>query len=389
MEPNPGAKPKEAKPAQNRNSVITPRVVFVAACSILAGSLNVTFMPRAVQELLNHYAPGAKLDQIQAAWMTPAYALLGVLLGAWLGSILNSLFRRIARTWDGLQTGDKVDVFFGIFVGIITALPFLVFFQTLGQIITPLLTFSLVVGFSAMSIYILKSIGEVLPWHKPGVGGVAARRSGVKVLDTNVLIDGRLYDIVRTGFLEGEMYVSQFVLNELQSIADSSDAMRRQRGRRGLEVLRHLQSEFKVTVGVHDRLAPDEKEPVDSRLVRIAKGVGGDLVSNDYNLNKVARIQDVQVLNINDLALSLRPTVLPGEAMELHLIREGSQHGQAVGYLDDGTMVVVEGGRAHIGETTEVVVTQVIQTERGKMIFANLDGLDASGGHMRRGRGGR
>jgi uncharacterized protein YacL len=301
--------------------------------------------------------------------------LLGLIAGAGLANLATSIFALAAQKWETMAIGDKVDIFLGIFTGIVLSFPFFNLFQAFGQLASPLITVALSFGFSAMSIYVLKSIKEVLPWHK-GAAAVAVRRTGLKILDTNVLIDGRFYDILKTGFIDGELYVPQFVLHELQTIADASDSMKRQRGRRGLEVLRHLQSEFKVTVGTHDKNAPDEKEPVDARLVRLAKATGGDLVSNDFNLNKVARIQDVRVLNINDLALALRPTVLPGEILEVHLIREGSQYGQAVGYLDDGTMVVVEGGRQLIGENAEVTVTQVIQTERGKMMFASVDGLD-------------
>jgi len=189
-----------------------------------------------------------------------------------------------------------------------------------------------------------------------------------------VIIDGRIIDLGRTGFLEGPLYIPGFVLDELQYIADSPDAMRRQRGRRGLDVLQLLKNDHQVEVRVHDHLAPDIGDEVDARLVRLARAMGADIVTNDVNLNRVATLQEVKVLNINDLALALRPNVLPSETMELAVIREGNQPGQGVGYLDDGTMVVVENGRSHLGETIQVVVTQVIQTERGKMIFAHPDG---------------
>lgn len=172
------------------------------------------------------------------------------------------------------------------------------------------------------------------------------------------------------------MYVPGFVLDELQYIADSPDPLRRQRGRRGLDVLRLLQADFALEVRSQDRLAPDMNDGVDARLVRLARAIGADIVTNDFNLNRVAILQDIKVLNLNDLALSLRPNVLPSETLEITVIREGNQPGQGVGYLDDGTMVVVENGRAHLGEHLPVVVSQVIQTERGKMIFAHLDGDD-------------
>lgn len=370
-------------------SGVTGRVVFVVVLALVGATLGIIFLPRAldslselITQLVNSIAnrednapPRAVQVPYTAYWFVyPAMGLLGLILGAGVGNLLNRMGSSVAAKWETMAIGDKVDLFLGIFAGIVLSFPSYVLFQSLGQVITPVITLALLVGFAAMSVYVLKSIREVLPWHKKAA--VAARRSGLKVLDTNVLIDGRLNDIVRAGFLEGDLYVPEFVLAELQKIADASDSLKRQRGRRGLEVLRQLRSDFKVIVGVHDRHAPDEREPVDARLVRLARAVGGDLVSNDFNLNKVARIQDVRVLNINDLALALRATLLPGEPIELHLIREGSQYGQAVGYLEDGTMVVVEGGRPYIGEVADVVVTQVIQTERGKMIFASVDGLD-------------
>jgi uncharacterized protein YacL len=225
---------------------------------------------------------------------------------------------------------------------------------------------------------------EVLPWTK---AGVRHRRSGIKLLDTNVIIDGRIYDVAKTGFLAGEMYVPGFVLDELQYIADSHDALRRQRGRRGLEVLRHMQSEFQMEVRIHDKLAPELGDGVDARLVRLAKSIGADIVTNDFNLRRVAELQDVHVLSLNDLALALRPNVLPQEKFDLLIIREGNQLGQGVGYLEDGTMVVVENGKNHVAETVSVVVTQVIQTERGKMIFGEVDTEDGGlGGYETRPR---
>ncbi|MCW5938125.1 MAG: TRAM domain-containing protein [Fimbriimonadaceae bacterium] len=321
---------------------------------------------------------GSRLPHVLAA-----LALLGAILGASLGNLAIRFIEFTTFSWVKMETGEKVNFFIGVFTGIVGSLPFLIAFGNLGPILAPLLTLGLTVGFSLLSFQALKSMQDVLPWT---TGSRRGRKSGIKVLDTNVLIDGRIYDVARTGFIEGDLYVPRFVLLELQHIADSSDSLRRQRGRRGLEVLRHLQAEFEVTVGTHDRHAPDESEEVDSRLVRLAKAIGADLVSNDYNLNRVASIQDVRVLNLNDLTLALRPTVLPGETMDLQIIREGNQPGQGVGYLDDGTMVVVEQAKPKIGELVSVVVTQVIQTERGKLIFAELAELaDSSEVARRRG----
>lgn len=294
-----------------------------------------------------------------------AMALLGAIIGGGIGNIVASFFERFVKKWDGMEMGDKVSLFIGIFAGIVASIPFLVVFQGLGGVVAPLLTFALILGLSAISVMALKSMSDVLPWQKSRAQG---RRTGKKILDTNVIIDGRILDVARSGFLQGDIYVPKFVIDELQHIADSSDPLRRQRGRRGLEVLRLLQSDYDLEVGTEDGRIPPGGE-VDDRLVKLALALGGDLVSNDYNLNRVAGLQKVRVLNINDLALSLRPNVLPGELLIVPVVREGNQPGQGIGYLEDGTMVVIEHGRTHIGHTAEVTVTQVIQTERGKMIF--------------------
>lgn len=299
-----------------------------------------------------------------------ALALLGVILGVALGQAFLRVSERFLSKWEATDTGDKVNFFLGAVLGLIGSLPFMLAVGNLGQPWSSLITLAIAIGLASLGVFALRSMGDVLPWQS---GGPRAKKSGIKVIDTNVLIDGRLYDLARTGFIDGEFYVANFVLRELQFIADSSDSLRRQRGRRGLDMLRHLQSDFPVKVGEHDRFAGDQKDPVDERLVRLAKSLGADLVSNDYNLNRVASIQNVRVLNINDLALAVRPNVLPGETLELLIVREGNQAGQGIGYLDDGTMVVIPGAREYIGETRPVWVSQVIQTERGKMIFAEID----------------
>ncbi len=300
-------------------------------------------------------------------------ALLGMILGFVLGTILIRIHQRITGGWERMHTGERVTLFLGAFAGIIASLPFLLIFAGLGNIYGPLSMLAMVVGFSAFSIYALRSMGDVLPWQRAGEN---PRRTGIKILDTNVIIDGRIHDVARTGFLEGKFYIPQFVLEELQHIADSGDALKRQRGRRGLEVLRYLQADFSLEVGAKDKLAPPAGDDVDARLVRLARAMGADLVTNDVNLSRVATIQNVNVLNINDLAMALKPNVLPRENLTVTVVKEGNQPGQGVGYLDDGTMVVIEGGRRLINQTVPVLVTQVIQTERGKMIFAEADGAE-------------
>lgn len=189
------------------------------------------------------------------------------------------------------------------------------------------------------------------------------------LLDTSVIIDGRIADISRTGFIRGEMLVPHFILNELQYIADSPDPLRRNRGRRGLDILRRLQEEAAPPVRVVDLDAPEARN-VDDKLILLAKRLRCPILTNDYNLNRVAEIQGVTVLNINELANAVRVVYLPGESLRIHVLQEGKETDQGVGYLDDGTMVVVENGRPYIGMEIDTVVTKVLQTAAGRMIFA-------------------
>lgn len=195
------------------------------------------------------------------------------------------------------------------------------------------------------------------------------RPGEAKLLDTSVIIDGRIADLVQTGFLDGVLVIPSFVLEELQHIADSSDVLKRNRGRRGLDVLNRIQKELKVKVQVLE-IDFEEIQEVDSKLVRLAKQNGGKVVTNDFNLNKVCELQGVSVLNINDLANALKPIVLPGEDLTVQVIKDGKEYNQGVAYLDDGTMIVIEGGREYIGGKLDVSVTSVLQTSAGRMIFA-------------------
>lgn len=190
-----------------------------------------------------------------------------------------------------------------------------------------------------------------------------------KILDTSVIIDGRIADICQTKFLEGPIIIPQFVLGELQHIADSSDALKRNRGRRGLDILNKIQKELPVEVKIYEGDFEDVPE-VDSKLVKLAKLINGIVVTNDFNLNKVCDFQGVAVLNINDLANAVKPVVIPGEELVVQVIKDGKEQKQGVAYLDDGTMIVVEEGRDYIGQTIDVIITSVLQTSAGRMIFA-------------------
>ncbi len=190
-----------------------------------------------------------------------------------------------------------------------------------------------------------------------------------KILDTSVIIDGRILDICKTGFIEGPLVIPEFVLEELQHIADSSDSLKRNRGRRGLDILQKIQKEVDIEVIIDNSKFEDVKE-VDSKLLKLTQKLKGRVLTNDYNLNKVAEVQSISVLNINDLANSVKPVVLPGEQMVVHVVKDGKEQNQGLAYLDDGTMIVVESGRKFIGQTIDVVVTSVLQTSAGRMIFA-------------------
>lgn len=205
--------------------------------------------------------------------------------------------------------------------------------------------------------------------NKEGKSKISSDRGCPKVLDTSVIIDGRIFDICETGFVESTLVIPTFVLDELRHIADSSDSLKRTKGRRGLDILNKIQKELSIKVEIWEGDFKDIKE-VDIKLLKLAQTLNGKVVTNDYNLNKVAELQGVPVLNINELANAVKPVLLPGEIMNTIVIKEGKESGQGVAYLDDGTMIVIEDGRRFIGENITVVVTSVLQTAAGRMIFA-------------------
>ena len=219
-------------------------------------------------------------------------------------------------------------------------------------------------------------------------GSDAGAEKSHKLLDTSVIIDGRIADIAETGFLDGELIIPQFVLWELQSVADSSDSLKRNRGRRGLEVLQRIQKNKAVHVQIIETDYPKIKE-VDLKLIQLAKDTNGKIVTNDFNLNKIAQLQGVTVLNINELANTLKPIVLPGEIMRVFILKEGKEYNQGVAYLDDGTMVVVDNARRQISKTVDISVTSVLQTTAGKMIFGRFEEKQPGSSQERHGQGHR
>ncbi|MCS6803919.1 MAG: PIN domain-containing protein [Acidobacteriota bacterium] len=239
----------------------------------------------------------------------------------------------------------------------------------MGQGARTFATIAILIFMAYVGLMVGAAKGEFLDLS--ALGGILmdrGQKQNYKILDTSVIIDGRIADIAETKFLEGVLIVPQFVLRELQQIADSADASKRNRGRRGLDVLRRLQNNPQITVQISEASFPNVRE-VDLKLIELAKQLNARIITNDFNLNKVSELRGVEVLNINELANALKPVVLPGEIMKVFILKEGKEHNQGVAYLDDGTMVVVDNARRMIGKTVAASVTSVLQTTAGKMIF--------------------
>jgi uncharacterized protein YacL len=324
-----------------------------------------------------------------------ALGVLGVLIGFFLGPRTAQSIINAGNAIERMSTRDKVAVGFGTFLGVIITLPFFLLLIRVPYAGAPL-SILLCVAFVYLGIRAMMSMKNEFRFV-----GAASTQGGAesgevsmdhaKILDTNVIIDGRIADVCRTGFIQGPIYVPGFVLDELQHIADSSDSLKRARGRRGLDILNAMQKEFPLVVRSYDYKLGNEGagDEVDTKLVRLAKNMSGIIVTNDFNLNKVAALQGVTVLNVNELANALKPVVLPGEEMPVMVIKEGKEQNQGVAYLDDGTMIVIEDGRRHIGENLDVVVTSVLQTVAGKMIFARIKGAPDEGDDGHNGGRGR
>jgi len=312
------------------------------------------------------------------------FPVLGMIVGFTVASLIYrqavNLAREVLSDLQKMPGRDKAAVVLGVFIGLgMTALlgVLLVRIPEYGAQLTVLVGLICVY----LGVFITLSMKEELYFFFPNLAvrpgdalaGASSPRSRPKLLDTNVIIDGRIADVARAGFIEGPIYIPGFVLEELHLIADSSDSLKRNRGRRGLDILNQMQQEADLEVNVYDQYATAIKnsDPVDAKLVQLAKELHGAIVTNDFNLNKVAQLQGVRVLNVNELANAVKPVVLPGEELVVTIVREGKEPDQGVAYLDDGTMVVVERGKERIGESIRVTVTSVLQTVAGKMIFGN------------------
>lgn len=315
----------------------------------------------------------------------PAPVLVTILLGALLGFIATpfittrpyrALQQRMKQTPATDLVAAVVGLVLGLLIAVLLAFP-LSFLPSPFREILPIIVAVLfgLLGATTM-ISRRRDFANLLAVRMPLVRSSETvppfAEDRYVLLDTSVIIDGRIADINRTGFLSGALLVPRFVLNELQHIADSSDALRRNRGRRGLDILNRMQKDASARLRITDMDVEDVRE-VDDKLIALAKRLKCPVLTNDYNLNRVAEIQGVTVLNVNELANAVRLVFLPGESMRIEIIQEGKEIGQGVGYLDDGTMIVVEEGRRYIGSSINVTVTKVLQTAAGRMIFARPD----------------
>jgi uncharacterized protein YacL len=301
-------------------------------------------------------------------------------LGAWVkwvGAFTGFIFALFALSIEKIIKRLPLKVIFGSSFGLVFGL---IIAQLLGYAFSALQNSSIRISISVILSCIFGYIGLVLGGKKveefrwpgwPILSKGTGRRGSEKILDTSAIIDGRIADICETGFLEGPLLVPQFVLQELQHIADSGDNLKRARGRRGLDILNRMRKDGRVEIKVVDQDFPRVHD-VDSKLIALARELHGKIVTNDFNLNKVAQLQGVSVLNMNQLANALKPMVLPGEVLHLHITREGKEQGQGVAYLDDGTMVVVENASRYLGRDVEAAVTSILQTTAGRMIFTTL-----------------
>ncbi|MDG5788143.1 PIN/TRAM domain-containing protein [Evansella sp. AB-P1] len=343
---------------------------------IVGGTLGFLYLPNLI-ELLN-------FGNIHP-WLTNSYT--GAVLGAlilflstyWLVDDIVGLIRLVEETLVKAPVTDLLFGSMGLGAGLLIAyLLSLSIVELQIQVISDILPLFITILLGYLGFQVgFKKRDELINLFPMGNRSTIKDKKkdseksigSLKILDTSVIIDGRIADICQTGFLEGTLMIPEFVLEELQHIADSSDVLKRNRGRRGLDILNKIQKELPVNVEIYEGDF-EEIQEVDSKLVKLAKVLDGYVVTNDFNLNKVCDLQGVAVLNINDLANAVKPVVLPGEEMHVQVIKDGKEQNQGIAYLDDGTMIVVEEGRNYIGKNIDVIVTSVLQTSAGRMIFA-------------------
>jgi uncharacterized protein YacL len=344
---------------------------------IIGGMLGIFFIPE-LFELLN-------VGDIPYLDKPYTLAILGAIIlfitTFWLVDYIVGLIRWLEETLVKAPVTDvlfgSLGIIFGLIVAFLIVIPLKSIQFTVVNTVVPIFI-TLLLGYLGFQVGFKKRDELVNLFTSSNKSGkkkgledeeVDPSAKKLKILDTSVIIDGRIADICQTGFLEGVIVIPRFVLEELQHIADSSDVLKRNRGRRGLDILNRIQKELSIKVEIYEGDF-DEIAEVDSKLVKLAQLTMGVVVTNDFNLNKVCELQNVAVLNINDLANAVKPVVLPGEELNVQVIKDGKEYNQGVAYLDDGTMIVVEEGRDYIGKKIDVLVTSVLQTSAGRMIFA-------------------
>lgn len=311
-------------------------------------------------------------------WVTAGF---GALIGLVVGLVVQTSYRRLERQFRTMPADILLSRAVGLVLGLLVAnlvlAPiFLLPFPAEFSFIKPLAAVvgSVMFAFSGITLADVhgRTLLRLINPHTVETLLLAEgtlKPASTKVLDTSCIIDGRIEELLNTGFLEGQILVPQFVLNELQQVADASNDQKRVRGRRGLDILNRMKEAYPDRIQIHPA-DYDDIPTVDSKLIRLTQEINGTLLTNDYNLNKVANLQKVAVLNVNDLTQAVRPTYLPGDSIDIKILKEGKEPAQGVGYLDDGTMVVVEDGRDYVGGEVQVVVTSALQTSAGRMIFA-------------------
>ncbi|HUF04888.1 MAG TPA: PIN domain-containing protein [Aridibacter sp.] len=334
------------------------RIVFIALLAVVAAVLN----PLENIELLGGWG-------IDAAGTRVVSSALGVLIGALIVYIEMLAREASLKTLIGGAAGAAIGIVGAYLVGMLITSQET---ATVPGEVKTFLTIALALFFGYVGLMVGAAKGEFIELSAlGGVFGEAELYRDYKILDTSVIIDGRIADVAETGFLTGTLVIPQFILTELQQVADSPDSSKRQRGRRGLDMLQRLRNNSALDIQIIETDYPKIKE-VDLKLIELGQELGGVVVTNDFNLNKVSELRGVAVLNINELANALKPVVLPGEAMRVFILKEGKEYNQGVAYLDDGTMVVVDNARKLIGKTADIAVTSVLQTTAGKMIFGRL-----------------
>jgi uncharacterized protein YacL len=314
----------------------------------------------------------ATIGALLAYEFSQPVTFISVLIGTIVGITIGGIIIFIERFIQNISLKGLSSAIFGLFFGLLLSM-IVAFFVNISPLEPRFRLATILVSTTLLSYFgiILALRGKdefslIIPYVRLQKMGESEQ---VTLLDTSVIIDGRIADICQTNFIEGKLIIPRFVLKELQNVADSEDRLKRQRGRRGLDVLNRIRKSSKIEVVIHEDEIPGNGD-VDTKLVSLAKLLHARVLTNDYNLNKVAEIQGVKVLNINELANALKTVVLPGEELNIKIIQEGKEEGQGVGYLDDGTMIIVEKGKSLIGQTCNVTVRTVLQTPAGKMVFA-------------------